>query len=135
MGRYSEDTVILPREFPLIIAGCRTISDSRVLEAAIEEISGMRWMPNEVVSGGEPNGVDRLGELWARMLEIPVRRFPADWDRHGKAAGPLRNRDMAEYVALHDGRLLAIWDGASRGTKDMIDQARIRKVPTFIWYV
>lgn len=68
----------------------------------------------EVVSGCA-RGVDRAGEIWAADHMIPVKHFPADWNRHGKAAGPIRNGEMAEYA---DGALL-LWDGVSRGTTNM----------------
>ena len=45
---------------------------------------------------------------------------PADWDKHGKAAGPIRNAEMAEVADA----LIAFWDGQSRETKSMIDLAR-----------
>lgn len=72
--------------------------------------------PTEVVSGGA-RGIDKLGELWAKHRGIPVKRFPADWDKHGKAAGAIRNREMAEYA---DGALV-LWDGESRGSKNMYE--------------
>jgi hypothetical protein len=52
---------------------------------------------HEVVSGGA-TGADHCGEEWAKKHGIPVKVFPADWNTHGKAAGPLRNRQMAEYA-------------------------------------
>jgi hypothetical protein len=45
--------------------------------------------------------------------------FPADWKTHGKAAGPIRNRQMAKNAEA----LIALWDGNSRGTKNMIETA------------
>jgi hypothetical protein len=51
---------------------------------------------------------------------ILVKKFPADWDRYGKSAGPVRNGQMARYAQ----RLIAFWDGKSTGTKNMIDQAK-----------
>lgn len=73
----------------------------------------------EVVSGGA-RGIDKLGELWAKHRGIPVRRFPADWDKHGNAAGAIRNREMADYA---DGALI-LWDGESRGSKNMYETMR-----------
>jgi hypothetical protein len=69
----------------------------------------------EIVSGGA-RGVDQLGEQWAKQHHVPVRQFPAQWDRFGKSAGMIRNLEMAQYA---DG-LVAIWDGHSRGTANMI---------------
>jgi hypothetical protein len=64
--------------------------------------------------------VDTLAELWAVENGIPNTRYPADWKRYGRKAGPIRNRLMAENAEA----LIAIWDGKSRGAMDMIKQAR-----------
>lgn len=72
----------------------------------------------EVVCGGA-TGADEYGRVWAIGNNIPVKMFPANWGAHGKSAGPIRNRQMAEYAE----RLIAFWDGKSRGTKNMIDTA------------
>lgn len=53
----------------------------------------------EVVSGGA-SGADEFGEDFAKMFNIPVKRFHADWDNYGKAAGPIRNQEMAKYADL-----------------------------------
>ena len=73
----------------------------------------------EVVCGGA-TGADECGRQWAIDRQIPVKMFPADWKSHGRAAGPIRNRQMAEYGE----RLVAFWDGKSPGTKNMIETAR-----------
>jgi hypothetical protein len=59
----------------------------------------------EVVSGVDA-GADEFGEKWAKINNIPVKIFKADWKTHGRAAGPIRNKQMAEYadaVALFPG--------------------------------
>jgi hypothetical protein len=86
------------------------------------------WTITEVVSGGA-RGVDRCGELWADFHGIPLRRFPANWTRWGKAAGIYRNADMAEYGDA----LVAFWDGESSGTLDMIDKMRRMGKPGIIY--
>lgn len=68
----------------------------------------------EVISGTAA-GADQRGEMWAGLHGIPVRRMPADWERHGKAAGRIRNRAMAE-IATHG---LGFWHGESNGTAHM----------------
>jgi len=72
----------------------------------------------ELVSG-TARGVDTLGERWAREQGVPVTRMPADWEEHGKAAGPKRNAQMAAYGDA----LVAVWDGESRGTQSMLREA------------
>jgi hypothetical protein len=108
-----------------IIAGSRTIKDYLIIEHAIKE-SGFKI--TEVVSGCAP-GVDRLGEKWAEKHGVPIKRFPADWDSFGRAAGAIRNGQMAEYA----GALIAIWDGISSGTEDMIKKAQKRGIKGFVY--
>jgi len=76
------------------------------------------WEPTEIVSGAA-RGIDQLGEEWAEAQGLPVKRFPANWKEHHRAAGPIRNREMAKYADA----LVAIWDGQSKGTKSMIGLA------------
>lgn len=92
----------------VIIAGGRDFNDMSALEWAIER-SGFNI--SKVVSGAcglkknqgrevYAKGADGLGEQWADANHVPFVRFYADWDTHGKAAGPIpiRNREMAEYA-------------------------------------
>lgn len=102
----------------VIIAGSREITDASVVADAI---AASGFEVTEVVSG-TARGVDRLGEAWARARKIPIKPFPADWNQLGKAAGVLRNAEMAKYADA----LVAIWDGESPGTKNMIDEATSR---------
>ena len=48
-----------------------------------------------------------------------IRTFPANWAEFGKGAGLIRNKKMAKYADA----LIAFWDGKSKGTKNMIQQA------------
>lgn len=98
-----------------IIAGSRTITDPAVVEEAVRA-SGFK--PSVVLSGAA-RGVDTLGFDWGWANGVPVESYPADWKKHGRAAGPIRNQQMAERADA----LIAVWDGESRGTKDMIRRA------------
>lgn len=102
----------------LIIAGSRTITEYWVLEQAMKRSGFDKADIEEIVSGCAP-GPDTLGERWAKEHGIKVKKFPADWDKHGKPAGVIRNKLMAEYVGPK-GALLALWDGESKGTKHML---------------
>jgi|Laugrespbdmm15dd_1035085.scaffolds.fasta_scaffold00442_14 hypothetical protein len=72
----------------------------------------------EIVSGCA-NGADKIGEKFAESFGLPISRFPANWSKYGKSAGPIRNLEMAKYAD----ELIAFWDGKSSGTKNMIDTA------------
>lgn len=85
----------------------------------------------EVVSGGAP-GVDEAGARWARGKHLPVKRFPANWDKHGKAAGPIRNEQMAEYA---DAAICVFLNGESRGTADMLARIRAKGKRVYVFYL
>jgi hypothetical protein len=107
----------------VIIAGNRSIRDDAMVRSAIEA-SG--FLISEIVSGGS-NGVDESAERIAERDGIPLVRFPADWDKYGKKAGPIRNREMADYADA----LIAVWDGKSRGTLHMIETMRKAGKPVY----
>lgn len=98
-----------------IIAGGREIHDYQLVLDAIKEAN---LNITTVVSGGA-KGVDALGEQYADEMNLSLKIFRADWEKNGRAAGPIRNRKMAENAEA----LIAIWDGKSRGTKNMIETA------------
>ena len=101
----------------LIIAGTRTLPQKVILYIHEWWIDNNKPTITEVVEGGAA-GVDYCGYLWAKFNGIPVKEFEAEWKKHGKAAGPIRNRAMAEYAD----ELLLIWDGKSRGSKNMKEE-------------
>ncbi len=104
----------------LIIAGSRGINDYNIVKHCYLE-SGLQ--ATEIISG-TARGVDRLGEQLANEFNIPIKRFPADWDGLGKKAGYVRNQQMVEYA---DG-LLALWDGESKGTLHCINAAKAKQL-------
>ena len=99
-----------------IIAGSRSFNDYELLFAILDNLD---WNITEIVSGG-CYGADLLGERWATSQNIPIKRFIPDWNKHSRAAGPIRNKQMAEYAEA----LVAFWNIESKGTKNMIETAR-----------
>ena len=108
----------------VIIAGSRTITDCTIVSEAISKAG---FDITEIVSGGAV-GVDRCGEWYAAHHNIPIKRFLADWRRYGRKAGPIRNGQMADYADA----LVAVWDGASTGTKNMIELAERNGLKVFV---
>lgn len=99
----------------LIIAGSRDLEWVGVdfLAACISKYD-LSWDVEEIVSGGA-RGIDTLADTLAFKTGIPFKLFEADWDKHGKSAGHIRNKAMAE----HGDALLLIWDGESNGSSNM----------------
>lgn len=107
-----------------IIAGSRTACSMLELDSAVRKCG---WQITSVISGGA-RGADMLGELWAMDHGIPFQVFPADWNKWGKSAGYIRNKEMADNAEA----LIALWDAESRGTNDMIWQAQVRRLKVHI---
>jgi len=109
-----------------IIAGSRTITPEQFADIATKHIN-----PKDVteVVSGTARGADQLGEFWADLHNIPVKRFPAKWNEFGKSAGYRRNAEMAQYADA----LIAIWDGESKGTQHMINLARKEGLMIYVY--
>ncbi len=112
----------------LIIAGSRTFTNYKKLCEVCDHIL-QDQTDVEIVSGAYYKGADLLGEKYAAEKGIRLAKFPADWKRFGRAAGPKRNKEMANYADA----LIAFWDGKSKGTKHMIELAKCRGLNTFIY--
>jgi hypothetical protein len=108
-----------------IIAGSRWIVGPTARLFLYTNIRDLPWEITEVVSG-RARGIDTMGEQWARAHIVPIKPFIPDWYPNGpggaldRRAGFKRNEEMATYADA----LLAVWDGTSRGTKDMIERAK-----------
>ena len=110
-----------------IIAGSRSIIEFKHVFNAVKK-SGFNI--TEIVSG-TAKGVDRLGELYGKNFKIPVKQFPADWNQYGKRAGMIRNQQMSDYADA----LIAIYDGVSSGTKNMIEIAKKDELEVFVYEI
>ena len=104
----------------LIIAGGRHHHLSPSDYEQLQQIKGVKT----VICGGA-TGVDADAKQWAEQQGISVKVFEADWQSYGKMAGPLRNRQMADYADA-----LAIFPGG-KGTDSMFEEARKRDLKIF----
>ena len=111
----------------VIIAGSRNYDIDTIYETVAKAVSDSGFVPTEIVSGGA-QGIDLAGELYAERNNIPVKRFIPDWAKYGAAGGPIRNKEMSEYAEA----LIAVWDGTSRGTKNMLDHMYRKKKKVFL---
>lgn len=105
----------------ILVCGGRNFDDGALLEQTLNQYTDSVRV---IIEGGAP-GADRLARTWAQMRRIEVLTFYAQWKRHGKAAGPIRNSAM-----LANGRpdLVVAFEGG-RGTADMVTQAKLARVP------
>ena len=99
----------------VIIAGGRNY---KFTEADIDGLDFMhRHLGFSAVLCGMATGADMEGKQWAESRGIPVEEYPAKWNEFGRAAGPMRNKEMAENADM-----LIPFPGG-RGTENMIKQA------------
>ena len=88
---------------------------------------------NVTLISGHAKGADTLAEKYASEKGIPIKVFPAEWTKYGKAAGPIRNRAMLDYAKEQNPVVVAFWNGESRGTGNMIKQAKKAGVECYIF--
>ena len=112
----------------VVIAGGRNYALTVYDEAALEGLHRCYgW--TEVVHGGA-TGADTGAGAWAARQGLPVTMLSAQWAQYGKAAGPLRNKAMAQYVGP-DGMCVAFPGGV--GTADMIQKAHANGLRVVDW--
>jgi RNAse (barnase) inhibitor barstar len=109
-----------------IIAGSRSFTNYELFK---EHMKNEMCFITTIISGGAC-GVDYLGECLAKEFDIPLEIYKAEWAKYGKSAGYKRNQLMADKAD----RLIAWWDGESKGTKHMIDIAKKKKMPITLFY-
>lgn len=117
------------KHFKVIIAGTRSFDDYSLLCRKCDEILLKKAQTHSIVIiSGTAKGADSLGERYACERGYTIQRFPADWKTSGKAAGVIRNAEMAKAADA----LICFWDGKSRGTYNMISQAKRNSLDTRI---
>jgi len=120
----------------VIIAGSRDFTDEKFLRDKASAWAGFNTdapMPASditVICGGA-KGPDKMGAEWAEFHGINVRHMPADWNAHGRAAGPIRNAAMADIGDV----LIAFYDGKSKGTANMIGAALRKGLELHIYQI
>lgn len=102
-----------------LICGGRNFSDEQMFQSVMNDLMAMRGCPSVIIHGGAP-GADTLAEKWAERMALGRHRFPAQWDKHGKAAGPIRNQQMIDKGRPH----FAVAFPGGRGTADMVRRLR-----------
>lgn len=114
----------------LLICGDRNWIDKDKIRECIETIDP------DVIIEGEARGADKMAREVALetnyVLGNTLLSFPADWDKHHKSAGPIRNQQM-----LTEGQPTIVYAfhsniNESKGTKDMIKRSLKAKLPTFL---
>lgn len=98
----------------IAIVGSRNYSNPNDVREFVRSLE-----PNTIVISGGAPGVDTVAIDEAKLIGLRTEVYPADWRTLGKSAGFIRNRQLVELCD----RLVAFWDGESRGTKHSISLA------------
>lgn len=120
----------------VVVTGSRDWTSREAVAAAFRHAVRLHG-EIDLLAHGDCRGADRLAAAVALEQGIvpaeAIRAFPADWDAHGKAAGPRRNIAMLDEV--QPDLVLAFHDKLceSRGTGHCIDAAQERKIPIYLW--
>lgn len=110
----------------VVVAGCRDYNNYKQAKEYINYcLSKIRKENKIIIVSGGARGADMLGERYAKENGFEIERYLADWDTYGKSAGPKRNEKMAQVCDF----VICFWDGKSRGTKSMIENAKKYEKP------
>lgn len=105
----------------VLVCGDRNWSDVELLNRSLDTFH--KELKISCVIEGEATGADTLARTWAQQTGVLVESYPANWAQYGRAAGPIRNKQMLEdgnpdyVIAFHNNIT------QSRGTRNMLNQA------------
>lgn len=115
----------------ILITGSRTWDDISYIRETFSALAGKYVEEGDItlVSGACPSGADRLGEIVAEELGWNVELYPADWNKHGKKAGFIRNSEMVETLPDH---VVAFVRNGSKGASMTVRIAKKNQLPTTV---
>ena len=97
------------------VVGSRNFNDYTLMKKYLDKIHTVE--PITCIVSGGAQGADKLSEKWAKEYNIGTKIFIPDWKRFNKAAGYIRNADIVKEAD----KIIAFWNGKSKGTKHTID--------------
>jgi aspartate/tyrosine/aromatic aminotransferase len=118
--------------YRVLVTGSRNWNDVETIWQAMSEVVREAGQGREIVivHGACPRGADWHADRWAKLADAQIERHPADWARHGKAAGFRRN---AEMVQLGADVVLAFIRDNSRGASHTAALAEAAGIPVRKW--
>ena len=114
--------------YTVLVCGSRDWKDYYAIKGELSKLPKHTL----IIHGKCPTGADKLADKAARALGLKVRRFPADWVKYGRSAGPIRNTEMIDE---RPDKVLAFHEDLpnSKGTKDTVEKARKAKIEVEIF--
>ena len=116
----------------ILICGGVSFSDEELFNKTLDEMIDKE---NTILVSGHAKGADTFAELYAEKYGIDIKIFPPEWSKYGRAAGPIRNKQMLDYISEADENLvIAFWNGQSKGTKHTVETANKMGIEVQIIY-
>lgn len=115
------------QRFRVLITGSRTWTDAPAIARVLNQLHVWQAERLVIVHGACPDGADAIADAWCRLHSVPAERHPADWQRHGRAAGPRRNAAM---VATRPALCLAFIRDNSPGATGCANAAEAAGITT-----
>jgi hypothetical protein len=111
----------------VLVCGGRDYDNYDRLSEVLEDVAGWSLNPITILEGGA-RGADSLARRWAKEQGLQCITVPADWEQHGRAAGPIRNARMLKEHPPDQG---VVFPGG-RGTQDMLIRLFQASVNTWV---
>jgi hypothetical protein len=108
----------------ILITGSRDWANWNLLNNTLNEYANEHDIV--IVHGDCPTGADAMAQRWASNQKVQVERYPANWKRYGRSAGPIRNQEMVDLGA---DICIAFPLPQSRGTIHCMNAARKAGIP------
>jgi len=116
----------------ITIGGCRGYNDYVAFKDHVDKcISLLKGEHSLAILSGHCSGTDMMAERYANENGLALEIYQAQWKKYGRAAGPIRNKQMVEASDC----VIAFWDQSSKGTKSLIAYANKLGKPTYIKYI
>ena len=119
----------------VLVSGKRDFNKFEELQKTLDDI--LKENRDEVtIVHGEARGTDAMAGRYAAFRQFENKCFRAQWFRYGKAAGPMRNQQMVDFVKEQKKKVAVFfWDGKSPGTGDCLKKCRAENIRCITHYV
>ncbi len=106
--------------YRVVIGGCRNFNNYTYFKKYVDiYLTNIKIYADIVILSGHCTGTDSMAERYAKENNYSLEVHPAQWHKFGRSAGPMRNKQMVQQCDF----VIAFWDGISKGTKNLIDNA------------
>lgn len=112
----------------VLVSGSRECTKWEFVQARLDDLTERNKIKT-IIHGGAA-GVDNLAGIWARRNNISEEIYKADWDAHGKKAGPIRNQKMLDEAKPN--LVVAFPSRDSKGTVDMMERTEKAGIPLIV---